>query len=165
VQSLASTNPFTISDLSHVWVVCDVYENDLKNVRVGEYAAVKLNAYPDRVLSGRISNIGPILDPTIRTAKVRLEIENPGIMRVGMFATATFRGDDKQHYASVPATAILHLHDREWVYMPKGTDTFRRVEVTSGKMLPPNAQVVTSGVAPGDRVVQNALVLQNTAEQ
>ncbi len=165
VQGLASTNPFTISDLSHVWVVCDVYENDLKNVRIGEYAAVKLNAYPDRVLSGRISNIGPILDPTIRTAKVRLEIANPGIMRVGMFATATFRGDDKQHFASVPASAILHLHDREWVYMPAGTETFRRVEVTSGKMLPSNTQVVVSGVAPGDRVVGNALVLQNTAEQ
>jgi len=165
VQGLASTNPFTISDLSHVWVVCDVYENDLKNVRIGEYADVKLNAYPDRGLSGRISNIGPILDPAIRTAKVRLEIANPGIMRVGMFATATFRGDDKQHYASVPASAILHLHDREWVYMPAGTDTFRRVEVTSGKMLPPNMQVVVSGVAPGDRVVGNALVLQNTAEQ
>ncbi len=165
VQSLASTNPFTISDLSHVWVVCDVYENDLKNVRLGEYADVKLNAYPDRVLSGRISNIGPILDPTIRTAKVRLEIANPGIMRVGMFATATFRGDDKQHYASVPATAILHLHDREWIYMPEKKDKFRRVEVTSGKMLLNNMQVVVSGVAPGDRVVGNALVLQNTAEQ
>jgi cobalt-zinc-cadmium efflux system membrane fusion protein len=165
VQSLASTNPFTISDLSHVWVVCDVYENDLKNVRIGEYANVKLNAYPDRVLSGRIGNISPILDPTIRTAKVRLEIANPGIMRVGMFATATFRGDEKQHYASVPATAILHLHDREWAYMPAGKDTFRRVEVTGGKMLPPNMQVVTSGLAAGDRVVGNALVLQNTAEQ
>jgi cobalt-zinc-cadmium efflux system membrane fusion protein len=165
VQSLASTNPFTISDLSHVWVVCDVYENDLKNVRVGEYADVKLNAYPDKILSGRISNIGPILDPTIRTAKVRLEIANPGTMRVGMFATATFKGDEKQHYASVPATAILHLHDREWAYMPAGKDTFRRVEVTSGKMLPPNMQVVVSGVATGDRVVANALVLQNTAEQ
>jgi membrane fusion protein, heavy metal efflux system len=165
VQSLASTNPFTISDLSHVWVVCDVYENDLKNVRLGEYADVKLNAWPDRVLSGRISNIGPILDPTIRTAKVRLEIANPGIMRVGMFATATFRGDDKQRHASVPASAILHLHDRDWVYMPAGTDTFRRVEVASGKMLPQNMQEVMSGVGPGDRVVQNALVLQNTAEQ
>jgi cobalt-zinc-cadmium efflux system membrane fusion protein len=165
VQSLASTNPFTISDLSHVWVVCDVYENDLKNVRLGEYADVKLNAYPDRTLTGRISNIGPILDPTIRTAKVRLEIANPGMMRVGMFATATFRGDDKQKYASVPATAILHLHDREWIYMPAGKYTFRRVEVASGKMLPSNLQVVTSGVAPGDNVVQNALVLQNTAEQ
>ncbi len=165
VQSLASTNPFTISDLSHVWVVCDVYENDLKNVRVGESADVKLNAYPDHILTGRISNIGPILDPTIRTAKVRIEIANPGTMRVGMFATATFRGDDKQKYASVPATAILHLHDREWIYTPSGKDTFRRVEVTGGKMLPPNMQVVTSGIAPGDHVVQNALVLQNTAEQ
>jgi cobalt-zinc-cadmium efflux system membrane fusion protein len=165
VQSLASTNPFTISDLSHVWVVCDVYENDLKNVQMDEYADVRLNAYPDRVLTGRISNIGPILDPTIRAAKVRIEIANPGMMRIGMFATATFRGDDKKRYASVPATAILHLHDREWVYMPGGKDTFRRVEVTSGKMLPPDKQVVVSGVAPGDRVVANALVLQNTAEQ
>jgi len=165
VQSLASTNPFTISDLSHVWVVCDVYENDLKNVRLGESADVRLNAYPDRVLTGRISNIGPILDPTIRTAKVRIEIANPGTMRVGMFATATFRGDEKQRRASVPASAILHLHDRDWVYMPAGNATFRRVEVSSGKMLPPNMQEVTSGVAPGDRVVQNALVLQNTAEQ
>jgi membrane fusion protein, heavy metal efflux system len=165
VQGLASTNPFTISDLSHVWVVCDVYENDLKNVHMDEYADVKLNAYPDRVLSGRISNIGPILDPTIRAAKVRLEIANPGNMRIGMFATATFRGDDKQRYASVPSNAILHLHDREWAYMPAGKDTFRRVEVTSGKMLPTNMQVVVSGLAPGDRVVANALVLQNTAEQ
>ena len=165
VQSLASTNPFTISDLSHVWVVCDVYENDLKDVHLGEFADVKLNAYPDKILSGRISNIGPILDPTIRTAKVRLEIANPGTMRVGMFATATFKADEKQHYASVPATAILHLHDREWAYMPAGKDTFRRVEVTSGKILPPNMQVVVTGVATGDRVVANALVLQNTAEQ
>jgi len=86
-------------------------------------------------------------------------------MRVGMFATATFRGDEKQRRASVPASAILHLHDRDWVYMPAGNSTFRRVEVSSGKMLPPNMQEVTSGVAPGDRVVQNALVLQNTAEQ
>jgi cobalt-zinc-cadmium efflux system membrane fusion protein len=165
VQSLASTNPFTISDLSHVWVVCDVYENDLKNVRIGENADVRLNAYPERVLTGRISNIGPILDPAIRTAKVRIEIANPGTMRVGMFATATFRGDEKQRRASVPASAILHLHDRDWVYMPAGNAIFRRVEVSSGKMLPPNMQEVTSGVAPGDRVVQNALVLQNTAEQ
>ncbi|HEX4134454.1 MAG TPA: efflux RND transporter periplasmic adaptor subunit [Bryobacteraceae bacterium] len=165
VQSLSSTNPFTISDLSHVWIICDVYENDLKNVRMGESAEVRLNAYPDRVLSGRISNIGPILDPTIRTAKVRLEIANPGTMRIGMFATATFRGSEKQHHASVPATAILHLHDRDWVYMAAGVNTFRRVEVMSGKMLPPNMQEVTSGVAPGDRLVQNALVLQNTAEE
>jgi cobalt-zinc-cadmium efflux system membrane fusion protein len=165
VQGLSTTNPFTISDLSHVWVVCDVFENDLKNVRLGERADVRLNAYPDRVISGRISNIGPILDPALRTAKVRLEIANPGTMRVGMFATATFHGSDKQLHAAVPATAILHLHDKDWVYSPTGKDTFRRVEVMSGKMLPSNLQEVVSGIVPGDRVVQNALVLQNTAEQ
>ncbi|HWF10687.1 MAG TPA: efflux RND transporter periplasmic adaptor subunit [Bryobacteraceae bacterium] len=165
VQGLASTNPFTISDLSNVWIVCDVFENDLKNVRIGESVDMRLNAYPDRVLRARISNIGPILDPAIRTAKVRLEVANPGIMRIGMFATATFHGSDKQRAASVPSTAILHLHDRDWVYEPKGTNTFRRIEVVTGKMLPPASQLVLSGIAPGDRVVRNALVLQNTAEE
>jgi cobalt-zinc-cadmium efflux system membrane fusion protein len=165
IQSLASTNPFTISDLSRVWVLCDVYENDLKNVRIGESADVRLNAYPDRVFRGRISNIGPTLDPNLRTAKVRLEIENPGIIRLGMFATATFHSPDKQKHASVPATAILHLHDREWVYTPEGANSFRRVEVTGGKMLPAGMQEILSGIAPGDRVVTNALVLQNTTEQ
>ena len=164
-QGLASPNPFTISDLSHVWVVCDVYENDLKNVRVGEFADVRLNAYPDKVIPARISNIGPILDPAIRAAKVRLEVENPGMMRIGMFATATFRGVEKERHASVPATSILHLHDRDWVYMPSSADTFRRVEVVSGRMLPSNMQEVISGVSPGDRVVRNALVLQNSSDQ
>jgi len=165
VQGLASTNPFTISDLSSVWIVCDVFENDLRSVRAGEKVDVRLNAYPDRVLRARISNIGPILDPAIRTAKVRLEIENPGMMRIGMFATATFHGSDKQRVASVPAAAILHLHDRDWVYTPAGGSTFRRVEVVSGKMLPPSSQEVLSGLAAGDKVVRNALVLQNTAEE
>ena len=119
VQGLSSTNPFTISDLSYVWILCDVYENDLSNVRLGDSADVRLNAYPDQAVTGRISNIGPILDPNIRTAKVRLELENPGIMRVGMFATATFYGESKERHAAVPSTAILHLHDREWVYMPE----------------------------------------------
>src|SRR5271157_5487941 len=78
-----SPNLFTIANLDHVWIVCDVYENNFPFVHLGEYADVRLNAYPDRVFKGRISNIGPILDPTIRTAKVRLETENPGFMNIG----------------------------------------------------------------------------------
>jgi membrane fusion protein, heavy metal efflux system len=163
-QGLASPNPFTISDLSHVWILCDVFENDLKNVRLGEFADVRLNAYPDRVFRARISNIGPILDPNIRTAKVRLEVENPGLMRIGMFATATFHGMEKQTGALVPATAILHLHDRDWVYEPAGGKSFRRVEVVGGLMQPQNMQEV-SGIKPGDQVVRDALVLENTVEQ
>jgi cobalt-zinc-cadmium efflux system membrane fusion protein len=165
VAGLGSPNPFTISDLSYVWILCDVYENDLANVHVGETAEVRLNAYPDKVFRGRIGNIGPILDPSIRTAKVRIEVENPGLMKIGMFVTATFHGEKKEMHAAVPADAILHLHDREWVYTPAGDKTFRRVEVTSGEALPNKMQEIIAGVHAGQQVVSNALVLQNTAEQ
>jgi cobalt-zinc-cadmium efflux system membrane fusion protein len=165
VQGLGSPNPFTISDLSYVWIICDVYENDLDAVRVGEFADIRLNAYPDRVLKGRIDNILPILDPNIRTAKVRIEVPNPGLMRVGMFVTATFYGRQAETVASVPATAILHLHDREWVYTPIGAGHFKRLEVVTGIMLPDNMQEVVSGLKPGVQVVSNALALQNTVEQ
>ena len=159
-------NPLTISDLSWVWIVCDVYENDLDAVHVGEYADIRLNAYPDKPMKGRVDNILAILDPNLRTAKVRLEVPNPGmLMRVGMFATATFYGRKPQTHAAVPATAILHLHDRDWVYEPAGGHKFKREPVTAGIMLPGNLQEVISGVNPGDRVVQNALVFQNTVEQ
>jgi membrane fusion protein, heavy metal efflux system len=165
VQALTAPNPFTISDMSHVWIVCDVYENDMAQVHLGEYAEIHLNAFPNRILKGRIGNIGQIMDPNLRTAKVRLEVENPGLMRFGMFVTATFHGTTKEKHASVPATAILHLHDREWVYVPAGDGRFRRVEVAGGNMLPGNAQEVISGIKPGSQVVANALVMQNTVEQ
>jgi cobalt-zinc-cadmium efflux system membrane fusion protein len=165
VAGLGSPNPFTISDLSHVWILCDVYENDLPNVHIGETAEIRLNAYPDKLFSGRISNVGPVLDPNLRTAKVRIEVANPGTMRVGMFVTATFHGQKKESHAAVPATAILHLHDRDWIYVSAGDKKFRRVEVTSGKMLPGNKQEVLAGLQPGTKVVENALVFQNTTEQ
>jgi cobalt-zinc-cadmium efflux system membrane fusion protein len=165
VQGLSSPNPFTISDLSHIWILCDVYENDLSQVHLGEYADVKLNAYPNQVFKGRIGNISPILDPNLRTAKVRLEMANPGSMRLGMFVTSTFHGLKKEAHATVPAPAVLHLHDRDWVYVPAEGGQFRRMEVTGGKMLPGNLQEVSGGIRPGQQVVSNALVLQATAEQ
>jgi cobalt-zinc-cadmium efflux system membrane fusion protein len=165
VQALAAPNPFTISDLSHVWIVCDIYENDLSFVQLGEYADVRLNAYPDRAFKGRISNIAPILDPSLRTAKVRLEVPNPGLMRIGMFVTATFHGKKQERHATVPATAILHLHDRNWVYVPLEGGQFRRVEVTAGAILHGNTQEIIAGISPGQKVVANALVLQNAMEQ
>ena len=160
-----SPNLFTVADLTEIWIICDVYENDLANVRMGEFADVRLNAYPGRVFQGRISNIGPILDPGIRTAKVRLQMHNPGLMRIGMFVTATFRGMKKEMRAAVPASAVLHLHDRDWVYVPAGGPKFQRVGVVGGVMLPGNMQEIASGIQPGQQVVANALVLQNTVEQ
>jgi membrane fusion protein, heavy metal efflux system len=165
VAGLGSPNPFTISDLSSVWILCDVYENDLANVHTGEGAEIRLNAYPDKVFTGRISNVGPVLDPNIRTAKVRIEVRNPGLMRVGMFVTATLHGQKKETHVAVPASAILHLHDRDWVYVPTNDKKFRRMEIAGGDMLPGNMQEVISGIRPGVQVVQSALVLQNTVEQ
>jgi cobalt-zinc-cadmium efflux system membrane fusion protein len=165
VQGLSGPNPFTISDLSYVWIICDVYENDLDAVRVGEYADIHLNAYPKNVFKGRIDNVLPILDPSIRTAKVRIEVPNPGLMRVGMFVTATFYGKQAETHAAIPASAILHLHDREWVYAPVSPGHFKRLEVVTGSILPDNMQDVVSGIKPGDQVVSNALPLQNTVEQ
>jgi cobalt-zinc-cadmium efflux system membrane fusion protein len=165
VSGLGSPNPFTISDLSYVWIICDVYENDLDAVRVGEYADIRLNAYPNQTFKGRVDNILPVLDPNLRTAKVRLEVANPGLMRVGMFVTATFYGKQPEMRTAVPAAAILHLHDREWVYAPLRAGHFKRLEVVTGNMLPGNTQEVVSGIKPGDQVVSNALALQNTVEQ
>jgi cobalt-zinc-cadmium efflux system membrane fusion protein len=165
VQGLASPSPFTISDLTHVWIVCDVFENDLANVRLGENAEIRLNAYPKRAITGVISNIGPVLDPNIRTAKVRIEVENPGLMRPGMFVTAIFHGPQNEPRAAVPAPAILHLHDRDWVYEPVKDKQFRRVEVVGGEMLPGGLQEVVSGIAPGQAVIANALEFQNTVQK
>jgi membrane fusion protein, heavy metal efflux system len=164
VQAYSSPNPFTISDLSTIWVVCDVYENDMANVRLGEIADIKLNAYPDRMIKGKVSNIGAILDPNIRTAKVRLEVPNSGeFMRPGMFATATFYSLDKKTFTAVPASAILHLHDRDWVFIPT-QGKFRRTEVTSGAQLPNNMQEILSGLQPGQQVVTNAATIQNAID-
>ena len=164
VQGLSSPNPFTISDLSSVWVVCDVYENDLPAVRLGETADIRLSAYPDQGLKGAIGNIGAILDPSIRTGKVRVEVRNPGFMRPGMFATATFHGLKKEAHAAVPASAILHLHDRDWVYTPAGNHQFRRLQVVGGDTLSDGMQEIVSGLQPGQKVVTNALALQNTVD-
>lgn len=158
-------NPFTISDLTNVWVLCDVYENDLPAIRQGDGADIRINAYPGEVLKGRIGNIGAILDPNLRSAKVRIEVHNPGMLRLGMFVTATFHGQKVETRTVVPAAAILHLRDRDWVYAPAGAGKFQRVEVVSGNTLPGNLQEIVSGLRPGAQVIANALVLENTVEQ
>ncbi len=156
-------NLFTIANLANVWVICDVYENDLSLVNLGDRANVRLNAYPDITFHGRIDNIGQVLDPTIRTAKVRIVLTNPGMMRAGMFATAVFYGRHGKIYASVPASAVLHLQDRDWIYVPASQGRFRRVEVTAGKIVD-NRQEILKGLSPGQQVVSDALALHTESQ-
>jgi cobalt-zinc-cadmium efflux system membrane fusion protein len=167
VQAYSSPSPFTISDLSSVWIVCDVYENDLPNVRLGDSADITLNAYPGRPFKGKVSNIGAVLDPSIRTAKVRIEVENPGMIRLGMFAKAIFRGQTSEMHTIVPASAVLRMHDRDFVFVPAPDKKFRRVEVVGGDVLNDNTnlQEIKSGLKPGQQVVTNALVLDHVLAQ
>jgi cobalt-zinc-cadmium efflux system membrane fusion protein len=165
VSLSGSATAFTIADLSTVWIICDVYENDISKLQPGQEAKIKLNAWPDRPLTGRISDIGPILDPSLRTAKVRIEVSNPGFLRLGMFGTATFTSRAKETHAVVPADAVLHLHDRDWVFLPAGGNQFKRVEVHAGKMLENNRQEILSGIQPGQQVVGNALLLETAGNQ
>jgi membrane fusion protein, heavy metal efflux system len=171
VSLAGSATAFTIADLSSVWILCDVYENDIPSLKLGQEAKIKVNAYPNRPLVGHIGDIGPVLDPNLRTAKVRIEIANPGILKLGMFVTATFKSRTKEALAVVPASAVLHLHDRDWVFIPTGGNQFKRIEVRGGKTLPGNRQELLPGpdgktaIDPGQRVVTNALLLETARNQ
>ena len=176
VTYAGSTGSLTIADLSHVWIVCDVYENDLATIKLGEQADIRLSAFPGRVVKGTVSDIGAILDPSIRTAKVRIQVPNPdGSLRLGMFANATFQSAKQSAAVVVPADAVLHLHDRAFVFQPagqtaagqaaNGSGSFRTTEIKTGRALSGNSIEVLSGLNAGQPVVANALELQNAAVQ
>ncbi len=160
-----SPNLFTIANIDSVWIVCDVYENQLPGLSVGQTAEIHFNAYTDKTVSGRISEIDPILDPSIRTAKVRVQVRNPGFMKIGMFVTASFQARKQEPRVVVPASAITHLHDQDFVYVSDGPGRFTLTKVVSGAMLPGNLQAVQSGIQAGQQVASNALELQSTVAQ
>jgi membrane fusion protein, heavy metal efflux system len=161
-----SPNLFTIADLSSVWILCDVYENLLSQVRMGDMAEVRLNAYPDRTLKARVSNISSLLDPNTRSAKVRLELANPGgLLRPGMFATAHFSSQTAHDRIVIPSTAILRLHDKDWVFRPLGGNQFRRSEIRGGEVTPDGLEFVLAGLAKGDQAVKNALQFETAIEK
>jgi membrane fusion protein, heavy metal efflux system len=159
IKSLDNTpNLFTIADLSDVWIVCDVYENDLGDIKVGDAAEVRLNAFPDRTFQGKISDISRVLDPNTRSAKVRIVLRNAdGSLRPGMFAVAKFRSRKTRPRILVPTTAIMRLQDKDWVFRKEGDKRFRRVEVQASGAISDGMHEIAGGVKPGDEVVARAL--------
>jgi len=159
VKSLDNTpNLFTIADLSQVWVVCDVFENDLGEVHVGDTAEIRLSAFGDRAFKGKVADISRVLDPGTRSAKVRIVLANPeGILRPGMFAVAKFRSRKTTERVVVPATAIMRLHDKDWVFRKEGNKSYRRVVVQADGLASDGMQEIRDGVKAGDEVVANAL--------
>jgi cobalt-zinc-cadmium efflux system membrane fusion protein len=161
-----SPNLFTIADLSTVWVLCDVYQDLLARVHVGDTALITINGYLGQEFTGKIVNISEVLDPATRTAKVRIELPNPkGEFRAGMFVTATFRSRQPVERIVVPASAVVHFHDKDWVFVPAGGDKFRRVVIQLGPETGSGMQTVVAGLQPTDKVVTNALQLSTASEE
>ena len=153
-----SPNLFTIADLDQVWVVCDVFENDLGEVHLGDSAEIRLNAFADRLFKGKVADISRVLDPNTRSAKVRIVLGNAdGSLRPGMYAEAKFRSRKVTERVLVPATAIMRLHDKDWVFRKEGDKRFRKIVVQADGLAPDGMQEIRNGVKPGDELVTNAL--------
>ena len=159
IKSLDNTpNLFTIANLGQVWVVCDVFENDLGEVHLGDAAEIRLNAFPDRAFEGKVADISRVLDPNTRSAKVRIVLANPdGALRPGMYAVAAFRSRKLTNRVVVPSTTIMRLHDKDWVFRKEGDKRFRKVEVLADGLAPDGMQEIRNGVKAGDEVITNAL--------
>jgi cobalt-zinc-cadmium efflux system membrane fusion protein len=156
---------FTIADLSEVWVLCDVYQDMLPRIHLGDIANIRVGGL-DQQYPGKVINISEVLDPTTRSAKVRIQLPNANrVMRSGMFVSAGFRSREPVERVVVPASAIVHLHDRDWVYTPEGSDKFRRVALQLGPVTNDGMQQIISGLQPGTKVVVNALQFSSAVEE
>jgi cobalt-zinc-cadmium efflux system membrane fusion protein len=146
---------FVVTDLSQVWVIGDLYEQDFQTVHVGSNAVMTTPAYPGMTLHGRVSYIDPRVDPQTRTAKIRVEVPNPqGRLRLGMYVTVAFTTRGGERTVMVPRAAVQAIGERQVVFVPvqdeEGKFVARTVQVG-----PPRGDFATirSGVEPGEEVV------------
>jgi cobalt-zinc-cadmium efflux system membrane fusion protein len=150
-----TTPLFTVVDLSSVWIVVEVYEVDFPSVRVGRPATVTIQAYPGRVLHGRVSYIDPQVNPATRTAQARIEVANQDKeLRLGMFAEAVLEGEPGSVTPVIPTAAVQHVGNRTVVYLVDSSRerTFLEREVLLGGTRGDRVAVL-SGVETGDVVV------------
>jgi|HubBroStandDraft_5_1064220.scaffolds.fasta_scaffold01292_5 cobalt-zinc-cadmium efflux system membrane fusion protein len=157
---------FTIADLSRVWVLCDVYQDMLSRVHVGDTAFITVDGYAHDQFPGKVINISQVLDPTTRSAKVRIELPNPNsVLKAGMYVTAMFVGRDPIERVIVPTTAVIRLHDSNWVFVPEGDGKFRRVRVDLGPEDEHGFQQIIAGLHANQQVVNNALQFSSASEE
>lgn len=142
----------------NVWVMADVPETQLALIRTGAPAAVACNAYPGERFTGTIASVGDVLDPTTRTAKVRIVLSNRGgKLRPGMVATATF-DETSANAVSVPRTAVVNVQGKSYVFAQTAPGVFRRTEVRIGAETP-EAYLVNSGVEANQQVASGGVML------
>jgi membrane fusion protein, copper/silver efflux system len=151
----AGDMPFEIVDLSRVWLQADVYESELRHVKIGMPATLTLKAYPNRVFKGRVVFIDPLLDPKTRTVNVRLEFANGGgELKPEMFGEVVLQGESREGLR-VPADAVIDSGTKNVVFVSLGEGKFQPREVQLGDSDGQNIEIV-SGVADGEQVVTRA---------
>ncbi|WP_460972210.1 efflux RND transporter periplasmic adaptor subunit, partial [Spirosoma migulaei] len=156
---LASDFLFTISNLDHVWVLANVYESDLANVKEGDQATITTLSYPDKIFHGRIDKIFNVLDPDSKTLKVRVTLDNADYrLKPEMFAnvSVTYAGHDKR--IAIPAKAVVFDKNRNFVVMVNNKNQPLVREVDIYKSIGPKTYL-SGGLTPGDRVVTNNQLL------
>jgi cobalt-zinc-cadmium efflux system membrane fusion protein len=161
VMQAGQTQAFTISDMSTVWVLANVYQNDLAYVKMGDDVAVQTDAYPD-TFHGRISYISAALDPNTRTLQARIVVDNPGErLKKDMYCTVTVTAGAIQKAIAVPDASVLRDDENEpFVYIENGQGQFGRRSVEIGESQNGQTQVL-SGLSAGDKVVgDGSLFLQ-----
>lgn len=153
---------FHVADLSTLWVLADIYEKDLANIKPGLPAAIEVAAYPDEQFHGRLAVIFDVLDETTRTVKARIEMENPsGKLKPQMFATVTLQSGELANLIVVPEVAVQAEGEQRFVFVPQTDSSFMKREVRLGQKID-GSIVILKGLAAGERVVTNgAFVLRS----
>jgi len=161
VVQAGQTQAFTISDLSTVWVLANVYQADLAAVRTGDDVVVETDSYPER-FHGRISYVSPALDPNTRTLQARIVVDNPGEkLKRDMYCTVTVTAGSIPNAIAVPDSSVLRDDNNQpFVYLATSANQFGRRDVEIGESLDGKTRILR-GLSPGERVVgDGSLFLQ-----
>jgi membrane fusion protein, heavy metal efflux system len=161
VMQAGQTQAFTISDMSTVWVLANVYQNDLAHVKMGDNVVVQTDAYPDS-FHGRISYISAALDPNTRTLQARIVVDNPGQkLKRDMYCTVTVAAGAIQNAIAVPDASVLRDDENQpFVYVENGANQFGRRTVQIGESQNGQTQIL-QGLSAGEKVVgDGSLFLQ-----
>jgi RND family efflux transporter MFP subunit len=164
LKVMPDTDLYTIVDLSHVWIMADVFEYEAQNIRLGQTARVTLEALPGRVFNARIDFLQPQVDPITRTLKVRLNMDNPGVMlKPDMYADVDFPVTIPSKL-TVPADAVLNAGERKTVFIDRGNGYFEPRQVKTGEREGDRIQIL-SGLTGGERVVTSGNFLIDSESQ
>ncbi len=164
LRVMPDTDLYTIVDLSHVWIMADVFEYEAPNIRVGQTARVSIQAIPGRVFNARIDFLQPQVDPMTRTLKVRLNMDNPGVLlKPDMYADVDFLVNIPSKL-TLPAEAVLNSGDHKTVFIDRGNGYLEPRQVKTGEREGDRIQIL-SGLSGGERVVTSGNFLVDSESQ